>query len=110
MMVPGFDLSWASSKVEAASSGDLVYETGIYVLHTKDAKGAPMTDQGKIMEVWKKQADGSWKAVADMWNSDLPMAGATPVADKSAAKADKSAAKADKSAAKAAAPAKKKKK
>jgi hypothetical protein len=24
------------------------------------------------MEVWKRQLDGSWKAVADTYNSDLP--------------------------------------
>jgi len=100
MLVPGFDLSWAPSKVEAAGSGDLVYETGIYVLHTKDAKGDPVTDQGKILQVWKKQADGSWKAVADMWSSDGPAVEAKPApvaATKAAAKP-------------AAAPAKKKKK
>jgi ketosteroid isomerase-like protein len=106
MAVPGFDLSWAASKVEAASSGDLVYETGIYVLHTKDAKGTPVTDQGKILQVWKKQTDGSWKAVADMWNSDMPAAGVAPVAAAKPAAAKTAAAKP----AAAAAPAKKKKK
>jgi ketosteroid isomerase-like protein len=72
MLVPGFDLSWTAGKVEAASSGDLMYETGTYTLQMKDAKGNPVTDKGKVLQVWKKQADGSWKAVADMWSSDLP--------------------------------------
>jgi ketosteroid isomerase-like protein len=31
-----------------------------------------VTDQGKLVEVWKKQADGKWKTVADIFNSDLP--------------------------------------
>ena len=31
-------------------------------------------DRGKYLEVWKKQADGKWKVVADMFNSDLPLA------------------------------------
>jgi ketosteroid isomerase-like protein len=34
--------------------------------------GKPMTDQGKTLEIWKKQTDGSWKCVADMWSSDFP--------------------------------------
>jgi ketosteroid isomerase-like protein len=27
------------------------------------------------LEVWKKQADGNWKCVADMFSSDLPAVG-----------------------------------
>ena len=39
-----------------------------------DAKGKPIRDTGKILEIWKKQADGSWKCAVDTWNSDLPAA------------------------------------
>jgi ketosteroid isomerase-like protein len=31
-----------------------------------------MTDKGKYLTVYTKQADGSWKAVADTMNSDSP--------------------------------------
>ena len=31
--------------------------------------------EGKFVEVWKKQADGQWKVVADMFSSDLPAPG-----------------------------------
>jgi ketosteroid isomerase-like protein len=34
-----------------------------------------VADRGKYLAVWKKQADGSWKIEADMWNSDLPAKG-----------------------------------
>ena len=37
-----------------------------------DAKGKPVTDRGKYVEAWKKQADGAWKVVEDIYNSDLP--------------------------------------
>jgi ketosteroid isomerase-like protein len=30
----------------------------------------PATDKGKYLTVYEKQADGSWKAVADTFNSD----------------------------------------
>jgi ketosteroid isomerase-like protein len=73
--LPGLALSWEPAKVEVAQSGDLAYTQGSYQLTTTDAHGKPMTDQGKTLEVWKKQADGAWKCVADMWSSDLP---ATP--------------------------------
>ena len=39
-----------------------------------DASGKPMKDHGKYVEIFKKQADGTWKVVADIWNSDLPVA------------------------------------
>ena len=39
--------------------------------------GAPIHDSGKDMAVWKKQADGTWKMVADTFNSDLPQSGAS---------------------------------
>jgi ketosteroid isomerase-like protein len=69
--LPGLALSWEPAKVEVAQSGDLAYTQGSYKLTTTDAHGQPMTDQGKTLEIWKKQADGTWKCVADMWNSDL---------------------------------------
>ena len=70
--VPGFGGGWKASKVEVARSGDLAYVTGTYELSETDAKGKSMTDKGKYLEVWKKQSDGTWKCVVDMFNSDLP--------------------------------------
>ena len=74
LMLPGLALSWEPAKVEVALSGDLAYTQGSYQLTTTDAKGKPATDRGKTLEIWKKQADGTWKCVADMWSSDLPAA------------------------------------
>ena len=71
---PGFSGGWKSTKVEVARSGDLGYVVGTYEFTENDAAGKPMTDRGKYVEVWKKQADGNWKCVADIFNSDLPLA------------------------------------
>ena len=70
--VPGFGGGWKVAKLEVARSGDLAYVTGTYELSETDAKGKPMTDKGKYLEIWKKQADGTWKCTIDMFNSDLP--------------------------------------
>ena len=69
---PGFSGGWKSTKVDVARSGDLAYVSGSYELTENDANGKPVTDKGKYLEVWKKQADGTWKCVADIFNSDLP--------------------------------------
>jgi len=74
LLGPGASVSWQASKVEVARSSDLAYIAGTYILTMKDPLGNPMTDRGKFVEVWKKQADSKWKVVADIFNSDLPMA------------------------------------
>ena len=70
MDMPGFALSFASAKVEVARMGDLAYEAGTYQLTLNDAKGKPAIEPGKYVVVWKKQPDGNWKVVADIFNSD----------------------------------------
>lgn len=72
LTAPSSDISWQVSKVEVAKSGDLAYSTGSYTFAMQDPQGKLISDKGKFMEVWKKQSDGKWKAVADTYNSDLP--------------------------------------
>ncbi len=72
--LPGLSIKWQPARVEVARSGDIAYAYGAYELTTDDSKGKPVTDHGKILEVWKKQADGGWKCIVDTWNSDLPAA------------------------------------
>jgi uncharacterized protein (TIGR02246 family) len=74
LSAPGITISWRATNVEVARSGDLGYAVGIAEVSTKDTKGKPVTGRGKYMTVWKKQPDGKWKAVADIFNSDLPAA------------------------------------
>lgn len=72
--IPGFSLSWQAGKVEVARSGDIGYSLGTYQMSMNDSKGQPMSDRGKYVSVWRKQSDGSWKVVVDMFNTDLPAA------------------------------------
>jgi len=69
---PGFAISWQASQAAVASAGDLGYTHGTYEGTMTDPEGNPVTDRGKYVTVWKKQPDGTWKVVADIWNSDLP--------------------------------------
>ena len=64
-----FDLQFASDKM--ASSGDLAYSRGHFTEQYTDRKtGKVMTDSGSYLTVYKKQADGSWKAVEDFVVAD----------------------------------------
>ena len=69
-----FAISWQTTKVEVSRSGDLAYSHGTSEVTVNDPEGNPVTDKEKWVVVWKKQPDGSWKAVLDIWNSDGPPA------------------------------------
>jgi uncharacterized protein (TIGR02246 family) len=70
LATPGPGLSFQTTSVEVARSGDLAYETGTYDFATTDKNGKTNDEKGKYLVVWKKQADGSWKAAVDMDNTD----------------------------------------
>ncbi len=55
-------------EVKVAESGELAYAIGTFSL----ARPAP--DRGKFVEVYRRQADGSWRCVADMFSSDEAVA------------------------------------
>ena len=75
LLGPHTAVSWKVSKVEVASSGELGYLYGTYSLSIQDPKGGPpVRDTGKLVEIWKKQADGKWRCIVDTYNSDLPAA------------------------------------
>jgi len=69
---PDYTLSWHANKVGVARSGELGYTSGTYDFSIKDASGKTISDKGKYLTVWKKEADGSWKVLFDQYNSDLP--------------------------------------
>ena len=71
-------ISWKTTRVEMAKSGDMGSLIGTYEVTMKDGT----KDKGKYCEVWKQQSDGQWKVSTDMFSSDLPLrtAPAPPVA------------------------------
>jgi uncharacterized protein (TIGR02246 family) len=76
------DISWKTTRVEIAKSGDMAVLIGAYDMTMKN--GAK--DHGKYCEVWEKQPDGKWKCGTDMFSSDLP---AAPVASPAPGAAEK---------------------
>jgi uncharacterized protein (TIGR02246 family) len=63
---PAFEVHFASDKIDVAGSGDLAYARGKFDEKYTDKKtGKVMAASGSYITVYKKQADGSWKAVED---------------------------------------------
>ena len=66
-----FSVELASDKVDVASSGDLAYSRGHFSEKGQDPKTKKIvSDSGWFLTVYKKQADGSWKAVEDFAAAD----------------------------------------
>ena len=62
----------------AAYTGDTTIVRGTYSSSfTVPGTDAPMEDRGKTLNVWKRQADGSWKLHRDIWNSNMPIPGSS---------------------------------
>ena len=62
------------SILEVDVQGDTTIVRGTYSSSfTVPGTDAPMEDRGKTMNVWKRQADGSWKLHRDIWNSNMPI-------------------------------------
>jgi ketosteroid isomerase-like protein len=65
---PGVKLSWTT--VSAGAEGHTGWTAGTYEMSYPGADGKTVTEHGKYLCVWRKGADGKWKAIHDMWNSD----------------------------------------
>jgi len=71
---PNMSLTFQSTKMVASKGGDMVLSQGTYTMTMTNPKTKkPVPDKGKYLTIYMKQADGSWKAVADTFNSDSAM-------------------------------------
>ena len=62
---PAFKLDFTNEKTD--TSGDLAYTSGSFKVTYTDAKTKqPVDGAGTYVTVFKKQADGTWKVVADI--------------------------------------------
>lgn len=65
---PGFSISWKTTKVTVSRSGDLAYATGTNRVSFTGPDGKQVTMEGKAVTVWRREKEGIWKCVIDIWN------------------------------------------
>ena len=64
----GTVVSLSVETVSVDSYGELAVEVGRYQMTTVDGG----SDTGKTVVAYRQQADGQWKAIVDIFNSDIP--------------------------------------
>ena len=70
---PGVELQFEILRAEISTSGDIGWTLSIGDITINNPEGPPGRDIIRDFHTWKKQTDGSWKVVVDMWNSELPI-------------------------------------
>ena len=69
MQDPNFSLTFATTRVDVAMSGDLASEQGTFELRISDQTKKLVVTKGKYVVVWKKE-NGAWKVIVDAPISD----------------------------------------
>ena len=58
---------------EVMVAGDLAIERGSFTWKVAPAgRTSDVEDRGNFVAIWKRQSDGSWKTLRNIWNSTLP--------------------------------------
>lgn len=68
--IPGFEISWEPLEAHVSAGGNMAYLIERNQISMLDSTGTRVTEHNKVLTVWERQEDGSWKNVVDMWNAD----------------------------------------
>ncbi len=64
---PALDIQFTADKADVSASGELGYTQGHFKLTATDPQTKkPTTQTGSYVTIYRKQADGSWKAIEDI--------------------------------------------
>jgi ketosteroid isomerase-like protein len=63
-------LRWEPDLAETSGDGTLGYTIGHWRLLVRDSSGEHEAARGKYLTTWHRQKDGSWKALADIGNTE----------------------------------------
>lgn len=71
--IPGFKIEWRPVEIHVAASGDVAWERASSSYTFPDSTGAAQTTAAKGIEIWRRDPDGTWRCIVDIWNGmDAP--------------------------------------
>ncbi len=65
---PGFSVTWHTTDVVVAPSGEVAYSFGTNAFTVPNPDGGLDTLRGQAVVVWRKAADGRWRSAVDIWS------------------------------------------
>ncbi len=68
LKIPGFKIHWVSKRVSFSPDGQLAYMRGVNETSMAQADGNVVTLYGRGITVWRRERDGQWRCVVDIWN------------------------------------------
>ena len=69
LKTPQLAMTGGATSIKFSDDGTLAYETGTYTVTFADSKGKTMKDEGKFLNILKKE-NGKWVVVADAYSSN----------------------------------------
>lgn len=69
LAIPGFQISWESDRVEFSPDGNLAYMFSRNNVKFNTSDGTSVNSSGRALTIWRRETDGVWRCVVDIWNS-----------------------------------------
>ncbi len=64
---PGFNITTQRLALEVGEGGDMGYTLNLLELSVTGPDGDPVIQQLRDFHLWRKEADGAWRIVEDIW-------------------------------------------
>jgi len=68
----GVELQFETMRMKIAAGGDMAWTLAVGEVSFQQPDGEAGSDRVRDFHVWRKQDDGSWKVLVDIWNSEFP--------------------------------------
>jgi ketosteroid isomerase-like protein len=69
--MPGFKIEWEPIEAHVSASGDMGYLIERSRVTEPGPDGKPVTNEARVVTVWRKDANGNWRNVVDMSNAEV---------------------------------------
>jgi len=69
MKIPKFSITWEPERASISPSGDVGYLIEHNRVTMADSTGKVHTQYGRGVSIWKKDANGVWRCVVDIYNN-----------------------------------------
>lgn len=70
---PGLAVTVETTPVHMGAAADIGYSTAKATVTMTGPDGAPVSDTGPDVHVWRRQPAGTWEILIDIWNSEEPL-------------------------------------